>query len=131
MIAVAYGLPELLIVAAWIAAVTALWRSKKKLVAGLLGGLLVLLSVAVAIPDFVPASQIACIANLRAMQDAKEAWARQNNKPLTEVPLETDLISEGRYLKSKPKCRAGGTYSLGAIGQKPTCSLASKSHKLE
>jgi len=122
---------ELLIITAWIAGVIALWRSKKKLVAGLLGGLLVLLLAAVAIPGFVPASRIACIANLRAIQAAKEAWARQNNKAPTEVPLETDLIAEGRYLKSKPKCPAGGTYSLSAIGQKPTCSLASKGHKLE
>jgi general secretion pathway protein G len=135
MIAVVYGFPELLIFAAWIVGVIVLWRSKKKLVAGLLGGLLGLLLVAVAIPDFVTVRQAAqksaCITNLRVIQDAKEAWARQNDKALTEVPIETDLIAEGRYLKSEPKCPAGGRYSFAALGQKPTCSLASKGHKLE
>ena len=135
MTAVVFGLPELLIIAAWIAGVIALWRTKKKVVAGLLGGLLVLLLVAVAIPDYIPARQIAqrsaCIAKLRAIRDAKEAWARQNNKASTEVPSEMDLLGEGRYLKSRPECPARGTISLGPIDQKSTCSFASKGHRLE
>src|SRR5439155_22479344 len=84
MTAVVFGVPELLIIAAWIAGVIALWRNKKKVVAGLLGGLPVLSVVAVASPDYIPTRQIAqkyaVLRKLRAMLDAKGGRGITDNK---------------------------------------------------
>lgn len=64
----------------------------------------------------------ACINNLRQMDGAKQQWALENRKSITDVPTEKDVAA---YLKNGiPKCPAGGTYTLGAAGAAPTCSIA-------
>lgn len=64
----------------------------------------------------------ACIANLRLIYAAKQAWALDKSKTDADVPTEQDLLP---YLKGSvfPVCPAGGTYSIGAVGQLPTCSI--------
>jgi hypothetical protein len=63
-----------------------------------------------------------CIANLRLIYAAKQAWALEKNKTDADVPTEQDLLP---YLKGGvfPVCPAGGTYTIGAVGQLPTCSI--------
>ena len=80
---------------------------------------------AVAIPNFVKARETAqrsaCINNLRQIDAAKSEWALENNKTNGVVPTEADLA---QYIRNgMPKCPAGGTYTIGPIGEKPTCSL--------
>jgi hypothetical protein len=41
------------------------------------------------------------------------------------VPTRDDLLP---YLRRWPVCPAGGTYTIGAIGEPPTCSVPD--HKL-
>lgn len=64
----------------------------------------------------------ACIANLRLIYAAKQAWALDKNKTDSDVPTEQDLLP---YLKAGvfPVCPAGGTYTIGAVGVSPTCSI--------
>jgi hypothetical protein len=63
-----------------------------------------------------------CIANLRLIYAAKQAWAIDKTKTDSDVPTEQDLLP---YLKGVfPVCPAGGTYTIGAVGQLPTCSIA-------
>jgi len=64
----------------------------------------------------------ACIANLRQIDDAKEQWALKNK--LT-IGTAADTIAVNGYLKNSqaPACPAGGTYTYGAIGVHPTCSM--------
>jgi TolA-binding protein len=63
-----------------------------------------------------------CINNLRQIDGAKQQWALENRKTITDVPTEKDVAA---YLKNGiPKCPAGGTYTLGAAGVAPTCSVA-------
>ena len=63
-----------------------------------------------------------CINNLRQIDGAKQQWALENRKTITDVPTEKDVAP---YLKNAfPKCPAGGNYTLGAAGVAPICSIA-------
>ncbi len=79
---------------------------------------------AIAIPNFVKArtvsQQNACINNLRQIDAAKQQWALEKGKQATDVPAMEDLKP---YLQRIPHCPAGGTYTLNAVGQPPTCSI--------
>src|SRR5262245_54786432 len=96
------------------------------------------LLVSIALPSFPRARStgetVACINNLRRIQDAKEAWANENHKLPTDIPVESDLIREGstnKFLLQKLLCPKGGTYTIGAVNVLPKCSLAGKGHRLE
>ena len=82
------------------------------------------LLAAIAIPNFVKAratsQENACINNLRQIDGAKNEWALEKNKKATDVPTKEDLLP---YLRSWPVCPQGGTYTIGAVGDKPTCSI--------
>lgn len=64
-----------------------------------------------------------CINNLRLIYAAKQAWALDKSKTDTDVPTEQDLLP---YLKGGvfPVCPSGGIYTIGAVGQLPTCSIS-------
>jgi hypothetical protein len=66
-------------------------------------------------------AQKTCLSNLRRIDDAKQAWAEDNNEPDNAVPKAADLL---RYLKggALPVCPSGGTYSINAVNEVPTCS---------
>jgi hypothetical protein len=83
---------------------------------------------AIAIPNFVKARSVsqenACINNLRQIDAAKQQWALENQKKSTDIPTENDLkpyimLRNGQF----PRCPQGGTYSIGPVGQPPTCSV--------
>ena len=63
-----------------------------------------------------------CINNLRQIDAAKQQWALEYNKGDDAVPLAQDLLP---YLKGQvfPVCPGGGTYTIGAVGVPPTCSI--------
>ena len=79
---------------------------------------------AIAIPNFVKAratsQENACINNLRQLDAAKNEWALEKGKTATDVPTKADLLP---YLRSWPVCPQGGTYTIGTVGDKPTCSI--------
>ena len=85
------------------------------------------LLAAVAIPNFVKAKQQAqfnvCKNNMAAIQMAKEAWAKDNAKPDDAVPTDADLFGAGESIAVKPKCPAGGSISLNAVKENPSCSV--------
>ena len=64
----------------------------------------------------------ACINNLRQIDAAKQLWALENDKTATDVPTVQDLLpyfSNGVF----PACPSGGTYTIGAVDETPTCSI--------
>jgi prepilin-type N-terminal cleavage/methylation domain-containing protein len=85
------------------------------------------LLAAVAIPNLVKArksaQKTACIGNLKAIEGAKATWALENRKSDTDVPSDTDLFGTGKDLSRKPDCPGGGTYSINAVSEKPTCTI--------
>jgi chromosome segregation ATPase len=76
--------------------------------------------------DLLEASQRnACINHLRQMDAAKNQWALENNRTTGAMPTAQDIAP---YIKldangNIPGCPAGGTYTIGAIGEAPTCSI--------
>ena len=85
------------------------------------------LLAAIAIPNFIKARQAsqkaACVANLRTMDGAKATWALEQKKNNSDVPTDADLFGPTSYIREKPSCPAGGTYSLNQVDQKPTCTV--------
>ncbi|HLX94370.1 MAG TPA: hypothetical protein VKU37_01360 [Verrucomicrobiae bacterium] len=79
---------------------------------------------AIAIPNFIKArtvsQQNACINNLRQIDAAKQQWALEKGKQANDVPTWDDIQP---YLYKIPHCPAGGTYSINAVGERPTCSV--------
>ena len=62
--------------------------------------------------------------NLRVIEGAKETWAREENKLPDDTPTDADLFGQDRYIREKPRCPGGGTYTLGKVSEKPRCSVA-------
>ena len=63
-----------------------------------------------------------CVNNMRLIDDAKQQWALDTGKPVATVPKAKDLqiyFKEGAL----PECPAGGSYSLNALNEVPTCSV--------
>jgi competence protein ComGC len=88
-------------------------------------GLLVIpLLLSIAIPNFVKAREVAkqnaCISNLRQLDGAIQMWALENKKLADSKVTLQDLSP---YLKQPLICPSGGTYRLGLVSDKPTCSI--------
>ncbi len=84
------------------------------------------LLAAVAIPNFMRARQRAqtnaCIANLKQMDGAKTLWALDTGAASGAAVTMANLVTA--YIKSTPSCPANGTYTIGAIGTTPTCTVS-------
>jgi DNA repair exonuclease SbcCD ATPase subunit len=66
----------------------------------------------------------ACINNLRLIDAAKQQWALENKKLSTDTPTMDDLrpyIGRGPN-GDLPVCPDGGVYTVGTVGERPTCS---------
>jgi hypothetical protein len=65
----------------------------------------------------------ACISNLKMLEGAKGTWALEKAVGSNAVPTDADLFGVDLYIREKPVCPAEGTYTLGAVHQKPRCSI--------
>ncbi len=67
----------------------------------------------------------ACINNLRLIDSAKQQWALENKKQITDTPAWTELQPYlGRGATGEmPTCPNDGIYTVGAINERPTCSI--------
>lgn len=101
--------------------------SGKKMTAGIFAWP-VMMMAGTAIPAFQrsrsAATEAACMNNLRMIDQSKEMWAIDNDKQKGDAVTEEDIKN---YLggAAMPKCPLHGAYTLGAIGDRPTCSHAS------
>jgi hypothetical protein len=66
-----------------------------------------------------------CVANLRSIDGAVQAWALENHKTTNDIPTWSDLRP---YLNPQFKCPAGGQYTLARPGG-PTNLLFARAHK--
>src|SRR5437762_4183180 len=85
------------------------------------------LLAAIAVPNFVKArtasQKNACIANLKQMDGAKATWALEQKKVNSDLPVDTDLFGSTQYIRDKPECPGGGSYTLNTVDTRPGCSL--------
>jgi hypothetical protein len=115
-----------------------LWLGRKRLVYAVAGASVFLLLAGMSIPSFIPArpasQRNACIANLKSLQEAKLTWAKVNGKTSADLPTEADLMntnSPDNVIRHWPICPGGGKYTIGSVGERPTCTLSSKRHVLK
>ena len=64
-----------------------------------------------------------CVSNLRQIGAAKDQWMLEKIKTSNDVPTWDDLRT---YFRGEvpPKCPNGGSYTIGRVGDMPTCSVA-------
>ena len=94
--------------------------------------------LAVVIPAFIrvkpTSAAFPCINNLRQIEVAKSQWALENSKSTNDVATWNDLrpYFPARWTNGMPICPDGGSYTIGRVGESPTCSLGDKEpgHKL-
>jgi len=78
-----------------------------------------------------------CILNLRMIDNAKKQWALEHNATNGEVVTMAQLTNDipaTLMPNFTPICHAGGTYTIGKIGEAPICSLGTNilpAHVLE
>ena len=81
----------------------------------------------IAVPNYVKARlasrKSVCIANLKQINDAKTSWALENRKTTGDTVAGSDLFGADKFLREKPACAAGGSYTIQPIDVRPTCNL--------
>ena len=87
---------------------------------------------AIAVPKYVQARanqrRLDCQGNLNMFGiglspgTLKGSWAVESKHGPGAVPADSELFGGTLYMRAKPICPLGGSYSLNAIGAKPTCS---------
>ena len=92
------------------------------------------LLAAIAIPNFIKARQSsqknACIANMKQIDGAKATWALEQKKQNSDTPSDSALFGTSNYIRTKPECPGGGTYTVGAVDTRPACSKSADGHVL-
>ena len=69
-----------------------------------------------------PTQKAYCVNYLKELEYAKEYWATEHSKTTNDTPTWEDLRP---YLKGSPfKCPNGGTYTIGRVGELPSCSIS-------
>jgi len=131
------GQTALTLIALMVAAAI-LGMGRRRLLWAIPSALVWLLWAFIAIPSAIPArpaaQRNACINNLRQIQEAKAAWARERKKLPTDIPTEGDLYGlsgTNGFLRHRLACPRGGSYTFGSVAENPTCSLSAKGHQLE
>jgi hypothetical protein len=69
----------------------------------------------------------ACLNNLREIDAAKNQWKIEKGKTTNDSPTWDDIRP---YISRTIVCPQGGTYSIGKIGEPPTCSIGGRGHSL-
>ena len=66
-----------------------------------------------------------CITNLKAIDEVKGTWALDYHTTNSDAPTDTEIFGVINYMREKPVCPLGGTYTLGPVLEKPRCSIPS------
>ena len=85
--------------------------------------------VGLAVPNALKARKSAakqlCVGNMMQIEAAKNRWALDQNKEVSETPTWSDLVGTNLYLRAEPACPTGGAYTIGAVEGRVSCSLSS------
>ncbi len=84
----------------------------------------------IALPSFVNARTSSmkntCISHMRQISGAKDQYALVNNgiAPASISELVPTII------RKEPNCPSGGTYTIGALAEDPSCSQSASGHTI-
>ena len=67
----------------------------------------------------------ACGNNLLQIYNAKLRWALENKKRGADLPTDAELFASNSFIRVKPACPGGGTYTIGPVDEPPTCTVPS------
>ena len=83
---------------------------------------LLLLAIPSLVPPRMKAAKNTCPNQLRQIDGAKQQWALKHDKTTNDTPTEADVR---RYIKNNvfPRCPDRGVYTIGRVGELPTCSI--------
>ncbi|MGV3756766.1 MAG: hypothetical protein ACO1QS_15390 [Verrucomicrobiota bacterium] len=99
---------------------------RKKVMPGMLLGIVTFFLFALVAPSIRPArpqaQRNACLANLKQITSAMDQWVKENDKVQGD---RVDIVSVVAHLKGgqMPTCPRGGFYLLKIVGKAPECSL--------
>lgn len=73
-----------------------------------------------------------CCYNLLVTEAAKQKWEMLHNKSRNDVPSWVDLRADfpQDWRDGMPVCPAGGTYTIGRLGEDTKCSVSGEGHTL-
>jgi type II secretory pathway pseudopilin PulG len=112
------------------------------LIVVVLVGLFAFVALFVVGPNFAgsrrPAPRNECINNLRIIDGAKDQWATDHHKQLTDIPAASDLqpymgrgsAGELPFCPNDPKHSFVTSYSPNNVGSKPVCRILPTNHIL-
>jgi hypothetical protein len=100
----------------------------------LIAGLLAYVVIPNFFPGRPPMQQFSCVANLRQLEGAKEQWALEFHKSTNDIVTATDLlpyyaVGGTTNHRAMLNCPQGGTYTLGRVGELPSCSISEHTAK--
>lgn len=82
--------------------------------------------ITIAVPAWLRQRQIsgqrACQENLTKIDGGKEQWALEMRKSTSDTPTPADLYGETLFVRFEPQCPSGGSYTIGSVGERPSCS---------
>ena len=82
--------------------------------------------IAIALPNFMKArdtaAQRSCLSSLRVIDQAKQQLALERGKKNGDEVVWGDVVPQ--YMRVKPVCPQGGTYTVGKLGTNPTCTVS-------
>jgi len=85
------------------------------------------LLLAIAVPNWaktrVRAQTDACIENLSQIETAKQLWGLEHGMTNGDTPVDDDLFGASLYMKEKPLCPSGGSYTIQPVGTPATCVI--------
>ena len=108
----------------------------KKLIVVIISGVLVASVLAVGLFNFLdgPPTKAGyrCEHNLRIIEQCKRDWALDYNKTTNDVPSWNDLqpFFPSIWSNTVPVCPQGGAYTIGRVGEPPTCSIGGPGHSI-
>lgn len=63
----------------------------------------------------------ACLSNMQKIEQAKDIWAMENRMSSGATVTETDIAPQ--FIKGyMPPCPGSGTYTIGLVGDQPSCT---------
>lgn len=81
--------------------------------------------VGLAFPNFIKSRNHAqkqmCIENMSQIESAKQIWGVEHGRTDGDEPGDADLFGATSYMKERPVCPAGHSYSLNPIGVNASC----------
>ena len=88
--------------------------------------LIIALLALIAVPSYKQmrekSRRTACLNNLRIIDNTKQIWAMAVNAT-NDTPCDMDALEPFFKTANLPVCPNGGTYTVGTLAERPTCSV--------